>query len=370
MSVSCQKVISIIENYAPKYMAEDWDNIGLQMGSPAMQVDRVFITLDLNMEVLDEAINAGAQMIVVHHTPLFKPLKNIRTDYPQGRLVEKIVQQGLALYTAHTNLDSTYGGVNEVLAQKIGLKEIDNLATSWQEKLYKLVVYVPKDYSEMLRESMADEGAGCIGNYSDCSFSFEGIGTFRPLDGTNPFIGQKGQLERVEEVRLETIVPEVILNKVIKAMLKAHPYEEVAYDVIPLANKGRSTGLGRVGKLQEPITLAQFIDLVKNALNIEKIRYCGDLNSVVTKAAVCGGSGISLLPQVIFSGAEVFLTADIKYHEAQDVLAQGISCIDAGHFATEQPIIPVMAEYLQNELIKDNIEVIQSKINTNPFRFL
>lgn len=370
MSVSCQKVISLIEKYAPKYMAEEWDNIGLQIGNPAMKVDRVFLALDLNMEVLNEAIDKKAQMIVVHHTPFFKPLKNIRTDLPQGRIIEKLIQHKIALYTAHTNLDSTFQGVNDILAQKIGLKDVEVLSTSWQERLYKLVVYVPDDYSEKVRESLVLAGAGCIGNYSDCTFLVKGTGNFRPLEGTNPYLGKKGRLETVDEVRLETIVPEMILNRVVKAMIKAHPYEEVAYDLIPLSNKGKNSGLGRVGRLLEPMTLLEFIELVKISLGIENLRYCGDLNSVIDRVAVCGGSGITLLPKVIYSGAQVFLTADIKYHEAQDAISQGISCVDAGHFATEQPIISVLAEYLHNELIKDGIVVFQSQINTDPFRFL
>ncbi|MFZ5752777.1 MAG: Nif3-like dinuclear metal center hexameric protein [Bacillota bacterium] len=370
MVVRCQTVAQLIEKFAPKYLAEDWDNIGLQIGDPAQEVRKIFVSLDLNLEVLDEALSLGADMLVVHHTPLFKPLKNIRTDLPLGRLIARIVENRLVLYTAHTNLDSTWGGVNDVLAQKLKLQDVTILSSGWQQKLFKLVVFVPLDYVEKVREAISVAGGGWIGNYSDCTFQLKGTGTFRPLSGTNPFIGEQGKLEYVEEIRLETIVPEEILSKVVKAMLKAHPYEEVAYDIYPLANPGKQAGLGRVGYLAAPLSLADFIELVKESLGISHVRYCGDLHKTVRKIALCGGSGASFISQAVFAGVQVLLTGDIKYHEAQEALSQDLALVDGGHFATEQPVVDVLADFLRQQLAKEDVQVFVSRINTDPFRYL
>lgn len=369
MPIRCQTIINLLESYAPKYTAEEWDNIGLQIGEPSQDVRRLFLTLDLNEEVLDEAITAGAEMLVVHHTPFFKPLKNIRTDLPLGRLVSRIVKQGMALYTAHTNLDAVEGGINHLLAQRLGLTDIQPLSTSWTQKLYKLVVFIPREYTDIVCEAICKAGAGWTGNYSDCTFRLRGTGNFRPQEGTKPFLGKTGKLEEVSEDRLETIVPEQHLSRVIKAMLKAHPYEEAAYDVYLLQNEGKKTGLGRVGRMTKALSLTEFIKHVQVTLGITNLRYSGQDDKIVEKIALCGGSGASLIGKAIFSGAQAFLTADVKYHEAQEALAHDLALIDAGHFATENLVIPVLADYLQRELKGKNIDIIVSQINTDPFRF-
>lgn len=370
MPVHCQTIISALERFAPKYLAEDWDSIGLQIGNPAQEVSRVMLSLDLNWEVLEEALSQGVDMLVVHHTPLFKPLKNLRTDLPLGKLISTVVQKGLALYTAHTNLDSARGGVNDILAQKLGLEQVTLLSTTWRQKLYKLAVFIPDEYVDQVHEAISKAGAGWIWNYSDCAFGTKGTGLFRPLEGTNPYIGRQGSLEKVEETRLETILPEEYIPRVLKAMQKAHPYEEVAYDLYPLANEGEKAGLGRVGRLSQPMNLAQFIRLVQAKLGIPLVKYCGDLDTVVEKIALCGGSGASLISQAAFAGAKVYLTADIKYHEAQEALAQGLAIVDGGHFATERPVIAVLGEYLRSELEGKDVLVLESVLNTDPFRYL
>ncbi|MGI6607085.1 MAG: Nif3-like dinuclear metal center hexameric protein [Peptococcia bacterium] len=370
MAVSCQTIINVIEKIAPKRSAEEWDNVGLQIGSPAQPVSSVFLSLDLNEAILEEALSAGADLLVVHHTPFFKPVKNIRTDLPQGRLLYRIIQHGLALYAAHTNLDAAVGGVNDMLAQKLGLQQVELLTESWQEKLYKLVVFIPADYTEKVSDAMAKAGAGWIGNYAHCTFRTNGTGTFLPLAGTNPFIGAEGKLTRVEETRLETIIPEDRVNRVLKAMLKAHPYEEVAYDLYPLVNSGAKTGLGRIGLLPQALSLQGFINLVKGRLSLPFVRYCGDLEKSVEKVAVCGGSGASLLGRAAFLGADVYLTADVKYHEAQEAQALGLALVDGGHFGTEQPVIAVLAAQLREAMTKEQVQVVTSQLNSDPFSFL
>jgi len=268
MPLKCRDVIKILEKLAHPKHAEGWDNIGLQIGDPDSIVKKLMVTLDVTLSVVDEAIKQEVDLLIVHHTPMFKPLKDILWNRPQGKIVQKLIQANINLYCAHTNLDSAPGGVNDVLAQMLDLKDIQVLSPSWEEEYIKLVVFVPNGYEEQIREAISRQGAGWIGNYSDCTFQLSGTGTFRPLEGTNPFIGAKGQLEKVEEYRLETIVPRQLIENVVKAMIEAHPYEEVAYDLYPLANKGPVSGLGRIGILQEKISLEDLLNRLSNKLNI------------------------------------------------------------------------------------------------------
>ncbi|NLT95287.1 MAG: Nif3-like dinuclear metal center hexameric protein [Clostridia bacterium] len=369
MPLQCRDLIKIMENLAHPKHAEKWDKIGLQIGDPDSVVKKVMVSLDVTLAVVEEAIREKVDLLIVHHTPLFNPLETIRWDRPQGKLIKKLVESGINLYCAHTNLDSVGGGVNDILAEKLGLKNIQVLSPGWQEEYYKVVVFVPQGYEDQVRSAMGQKGAGHIGNYSDCTYQVYGTGTFRPLEGTNPFIGEKGQLEKVEEYRIETIVPQERLDEVIKAMIEAHPYEEVAYDIYPLANKGVYSGLGRIGRFQEALTLGQLIEKVKAVLNTGDIRYVGDLNAPVEKIALCGGSGASLIKKAFNKGAQVLITGDIKYHEAQDAESLGLALIDAGHFATEHPVVSVVAQFLRRTLDGQNVEIIESQINTNPIKF-
>lgn len=369
MAVSCQSVINVLEKLAPPYQAEKWDRIGLQIGNPGQPVRRLFLSLDLDQQVLEEALHAQADMIVVHHTPFFKPLDRVRTDLPGGRLLAEIVRRGLILYAAHTNLDAAENGINDALAARLGLRQIEILGGGWKQKLYKIAVFVPASYVFQVQEALTSAGAGWIGQYSDCTFRVQGTGTFRPLEGTSPFIGSRGELSEVAEARLETIAPAEIVPEVIAAMKKAHPYEEVAYDIYPLLNEGKAAGLGRVGYLAENTTLLDFVQTVKTRLGVRNLRYCGEDNQQIVKVAVCGGAGASLLSRVISAQAQVFVTADIKYHQAQEALAHGLALIDAGHYATEQLIIPVLRQRLAAEFGGKGPEIIVSAINTDPFKY-
>lgn len=346
MSVKCQVIVEAMERLAPKYLAESWDNVGLLVGSPSQKVAKIAVTLDVTQAVVDQAIRDGIDLIITHHPVIFKPVTRIRTDLPQGQILSSLLKANIAVYAAHTNLDSAVGGVNDILAVKLGLQQAEPLAVSYTEKMNKLVVFVPKTHMEIVQRAIIEAGAGHIGNYSHCTFSSEGIGSFLPLDGAQPFIGECGTVHYEDEMRLETIVPDKISRRVIKAMLKAHPYEEVAYDMIQLANPGHVLGLGRVGQLAMPLPLADFIEQVKTALGREHVSVAGARDKMVKKVAVCGGSGAGFIPKAAFAGADVFITGDVKYHEAQDALAAGMAVIDAGHFATEQPVVSFVAEYL------------------------
>jgi len=351
----------------PKH-AESWDKIGLQIGDPNSIIKKIMVTLDVTLPVVEEAINQSVDLLIVHHTPLFNPLENIRWDNPQGRIIQQLIKANINLYCAHTNLDSASGGVNDVLAQKLGLGNVQVLSPSWKEQYIKIVVFVPAGFEDQVRTAMVEKGAGHIGNYSDCTFQLSGTGTFRPLEGTKPFIGAQDQLERVEEYRIETIVPQEMVEQVVLAMIKAHPYEEVPYDLYPLINNGELSGLGRFGSFEEELTMVELIEKVKAALDLNDIRFVGDIDKKIKNVALCGGSGASLIKQAVKKGAQVFITGDVKYHEAQEAESLGLSLIDAGHFPTEHPVVKMVADFLRQTLDLKQIEIIESQVNTNPFK--
>lgn len=357
MPVKCQTITSLIEKLSPRKLAEDWDNIGLLVGNPAGPINGVMLALDVTPEVVQEAVTLGANLIISHHPIIFRPLKNIREDNPHGRLVSDIIRNGIQVYCAHTNLDNAGEGVNQVLAQKLGLTDIQVLNPDKPEKIYKLVVFIPDTHVDAVRDAITAAGAGWIGNYSDCTFSTSGTGTFKASDNCNPFIGKPGVLERASEVRLETVIKENQIERVLRAMIKAHPYEEVAYDVYPLVNDAGKLGLGRIGRLPKPLVFREFINMVKTSLNVPVLRYGGNTEVIVKKIAVCGGSGASVIHKAVFAGADVLVTGDLKYHEAQDALSLGLAFVDAGHYATEAPVITALDNYLRKALDSEEISV-------------
>jgi len=328
--VKGQTVINLIEKLAPKGLAEEWDNIGLQVGNSEAVVNKLAVCLDLTAEILEQAIAQGVNMVVTHHPLIFKPLKKISLLTPLGKRIARIIQKELTVYSAHTNLDITWGGINDVLAERLGLVETEVLLPTGQENLYKLVVFVPKGYENLVKEALAVNGAGGLGNYSHCFFQTGGTGNFKPLEGATPFLGSVGKVEEAEEYRIETVVTEKYLKKALSAMLKAHPYEEVAYDLYLLANEGKKTGLGRIGYLSQSLSLGEFAARVKDALNIKNLRLVGDEKKQVRKVAVCCGSGGNLVSLAAFKGAQVLLTGEVKYHEARDAQDSNLSVIDAG----------------------------------------
>ncbi len=373
MPVKAQVLISAMEAWAPKRLAADWDNVGLQVGDPADDVYGVLVTLDVDEAALAEAEEAGANFVVTHHPLIFKPISHLRRDLPLGRLISKAVAGGVGVYAAHTNLDSARGGVNDTLAAALGLADTEVLSATYEEPLIKLAVFVPRGHAEAVREALARAGAGHIGNYSDTAFWIEGKGFFRPQEGTHPYIGEHDKLEEVEEVRLETILPRGLTGKVVKAMLAAHPYEEVAYDLYPLANSGEPFGLGRIGLLPGETDLQAMAAKVKDVLGVAQVGVVGDRERSIKKVAVCGGSGGGLIHQAAFRGADLFITGDIKYHDAQEARQLDLAIIDAGHFATERVILPVLAEKLRQALVgagHPEVPVTVAGSGKDPFEIL
>ncbi|MDN4069810.1 Nif3-like dinuclear metal center hexameric protein [Paenibacillus sp. FSL R5-0407] len=366
-----QTVIQYMEQLAPKHVAMEDDKIGLQLGTLQKEITGVLTALDVNEEVIDEAIALGANLIIAHHAIIYRPLRNLQSDTPMGKVYEKLIKHDIAVYVAHTNLDVTEGGMNDWMAEVLGIESSSSVEDIHTDNMYKLVVFVPKDHHQRVLDAVLNAGAGAIGNYSHCSFNIEGYGTFVPGEGTDPFIGKQGQLEKAEEIRIETIVPQSIRSKVIQAMLKSHPYEEVAYDLYPMDLKGRTFGLGRVGKLNEPVTLKQFVQRVKEKLDVPFVRVVGDLDRQIKKAAVIGGSGGRYWKAAMFRGADVLVTGDIDYHTAQDALMAGLTLIDPGHNA-EKIMKPRVAAWLKEKLEEGKYEtkVFSSGVHTEPFNFL
>jgi dinuclear metal center YbgI/SA1388 family protein len=331
--------------YAPE-LAEDWDNIGLQVGDPKAPLGRAMVALDPSLSALLAARDAGAQALVTHHPLLFRPIKRVTPEDAVGQVLWTAIREGIAIISAHTNLDCAVDGLNRWLAERLGVEHSVPLQPSSGDYL-KLVVFAPAGHEQCVAEALFSAGAGQIGAYDRCSFRSLGDGTFRPAVGSNPFVGEVGETEQVEEFRLETIVPRRKLSRVLDKMQKAHPYEEVAYDLMPLENQVPGAGLGRIGKLAEAMPLEAFTGKVKQALDCEHLRLCGADKKQVHKVALCGGSGAGLLQTAHRQGADVLVTGDVKYHEARQAEDLGIALVDAGHFATEKLMIEQVARALQ-----------------------
>ncbi|QHE52989.1 Nif3-like dinuclear metal center hexameric protein [Pontibacillus sp. HMF3514] len=366
-----QQIIKWFEQLAPKHLAMDKDPIGIQVGTLNKKVNKVMVTLDVLENVVDEAIENEVDLIIAHHPLLYVPLKQVNPDHEKGRIVQKLLKHDITVYAAHTNLDVAKGGVNEALCEALGVVPKDILVETGSEKLYKLAVYVPETHQDQLRLALGDAGAGHIGDYSHCIFQTPGTGSFKPLDGTNPYIGTQGEIEKVEEVKMETIVPQSLLTSVLKVMEEAHPYEEVAYDLFPLENKGEKQGAGRIAKLDEPKTLRELAEHVKQALDVPTLRVVGDLDKRVETIAVLGGDGNKFTSQAKRKGADVFITGDLYFHVAHDALGMGLNVIDPGHHV-EKVMKKKVKDYLQAEFEKQGVdtELMVSQVNTEPFQFM
>jgi dinuclear metal center YbgI/SA1388 family protein len=372
MQLTVGDIIRLLEEWVPPRIAMDGDKIGLQIGSPVNRVNKVLVTLDVTEEVVEEAIRVGAEMIVSHHAVIYSSIKKLRTDSYYGRMIAKLLAHDISVYVAHTNLDIAEGGVNDVLAHLFQLQNVEILERMHNQRLKKLVVFVPATHHEQVLSAISSAGAGWIGNYSHCSFNTPGMGTFQPEEGSAPFIGESGKLERVEEVRLETIVSEDIQERVVAAMLSAHPYEEVAYDLYPLEIMGKPFGIGRVGTLQQEMTLEEFAQRVKRELNVPGVRIVGGRDRKIKKVAVVGGAGAEWIDSALQRGTDVFVTADLKYHDAQDAFYKGLAMIDPGHNGMERLVVPAVVIFLQNRFAQEGFQakVLASEVLTDPFYFL
>ncbi|MBT9153145.1 MAG: GTP cyclohydrolase 1 type 2 [Firmicutes bacterium] len=346
MVIAKQTIIQALETVAPPNYAEEWDNVGLQLGSYAGKVGGVLLTLDTTLQAVQAAHQLGCELIIAHHPLIFRPLKSLRTDCPQGQVLAELLKAGTTVYAAHTNWDNAARGTSWQLAEHLGLKESEILKVTGRTKTFKLVVYLPTTHLEAVTAAMVQAGAGKIGPYSHCSFRSLGVGTFIPASAASPFVGKVGQLEQVEEIRLEMPVGEDNLKKVVGAMRRAHPYEEVAFDVLPVHEGGESYGSGRIGRLDQVLPWPEFAARIEGLF--PGVRYIGAMPERVRKVAVCGGSGGSLIGTASSRGAEVLITGDVTHHQVLEAEALGLALVDAGHYATEALILPAWESLLRN----------------------
>lgn len=360
------QIISVLEQIAPPNLAESWDNVGLMVGSRQTTVQKVLCALDLTPEVLDEAIQKDAKCIVTHHPFLFSPLKKIDLDSPKGMMLAKLIKHDIAVYSMHTNLDTVTGGINDVICEQLGIGDVKTLHVTQKEPLYKLCIYVPQTHSEVVREALIAHNQYHIGNYTGCTFMGKGEGTFRPLEGSKPFIGTTHELEKVTEVKVETMVRRRDLSVLLNAVQRVHPYEEIAYDVFELQNIAHTEGLGRYGTI-DSIPVERLAQKIKTVFGVSAIRIVGRCEEQVEKVAVCSGSGSSFIGDAA-KVAQVYITGDMKFHEAQEALTQGLCVIDIGHYASENVMMPVLAQRISAQL--PAMEVLVSCVDAEVFRII
>lgn len=363
-----QDLIGLIHTDYPPSLAEDWDNVGLQVGDPAAPLERVLIALDVTAATLSEAKSHNVQAIVSHHPLIFRPLKNITALDPNSRLLMQAISANIAIIAAHTNLDCGVDGLNDWLATRLGIQAAQPLQGA-NLPLYKLVVYVPLGHEHAVESALFAAGAGSIGPYDHCSFASAGTGRFRPGPTSTPFIGTVGEESTPPEIRLETIVSAERVAKVVDKMHKAHPYEEPAYDLLLLQNRRNDLGLGRIGRLPQALPLHDYARQISAALGTNSLRLVGDPQRLVRKVACCGGSGASLIFDAQRQGADLLVTGDIKYHDACNALDLGLALIDAGHFATEVVMVAGLAKKLRAAAHgrQLSVEFIESATGQDPF---
>ena len=368
-SLQLSGLVGLLNGLCPPGLAEDWDNVGLQLGDPTADITRVLVCLDAEELAISEAERLGAQAVISHHPLLHRPLKRLTPGDETGRVIFRAIRSGIAILSAHTNLDRVADGLNDWLAVRLGLTDCQPLEAPQPGNFYKLVMFVPQGHELALLDAIFSAGAGQVGAYDRCSFRTSGIGSFRGADSTTPFIGQPGIPEEALELRVETIVTGDLLHKVVARMIKAHPYEEVAYDLIPLANRRSDVGLGRIGRLAEPLSLQQFSEQVRKQLQVSAVRLVGDPQRQISKVAVCGGSGASLLGDALRQGADCLVTGDVKYHDAQRARSEGLALIDAGHFATEHLMVTELSARLQKAADERQlpVEFIEMTAEQDPF---
>jgi dinuclear metal center YbgI/SA1388 family protein len=360
------EIIQTIEDFAPISYQEGYDNAGLIIGDKLTDCSGVLICLDSIEAVVDEAIEKKCNLIVAHHPIIFSGLKKINGKNYIERTIIKAIKNDIAIYACHTNIDNVRFGVSNVIAEKLNLKNRKILEPK-KSILKKLFTYIPTDKKDDLLNALFAAGAGNIGNYSECSFSVDGNGTFKPNEFAAPVVGEKGIRSTENEAKIEVIFPNYLEAKIIQALKANHPYEEVAYEVISLDNAFQEVGSGMIGELDEEMDESAFLTFLKNNMQTHCIRYTNLLNKKVKKVAVCGGAGSFLLKQAIWQKADVFITADFKYHQFFDADNQIVIC-DIGHYESEQ-----FTSQLFNKIISEkfpNFAVQISTINTNPINYI
>ena len=367
-------VVGWLEAAYPPHLAEEWDRVGLGCGDPDAAVDHVLLAVDCTDAVVEEAERAGAQLVVTHHPLLLRGVHAVRADQPKGRVLMRLVRSGIAQFAAHTNADAAPGGVAEALASACGLDDLRPLHPLPGDPLDKVVTFVPTADAEALIDALAAAGAGSIGDYERCAFTATGTGTFRPREGAHPTIGSIGAIERVEEVRVEMVLPRGRRAAVLSALRAAHPYEEPAFDLLELAPEASDRGLGRIGRLAEPLTAREFARRLAGAVPATAggVKLGGDPERLLETVAVVGGAGDSMLDAVRAAGVDAYVTGDLRHHVAQDFLAHADApvLLDVPHWAAEWTWLPFAQHVLDRAAADAGVRLRStvSRIVTDPWR--
>ena len=360
--VKIKDIANALEMFAPLPLQDGFDNAGLQIGLTEAEVAGVLLCLDVTEAVVDEAVALGCNLIVSHHPLIFSPLKRITGSNYVERCVIKALSNGIAIYSAHTNIDNAPGGVNYRIAEKLGLQNVRILVPK-EDALLKLAVYVPVSAADAVRSALFAAGCGNIGNYDSCSYNVEGFGTFKANEGCNPFCGEVGELHREEEVRIETVLPAYLKNKVVAALLKAHPYEEPAYDIYQLKNSWGSVGSGVIGELPAECDELELLQCVKERFAVGCVRHTPLLGKAVKRVALCGGAGGSFAGAAMAAGADVYITGEARYHDLFSYTGKMLVAV-IGHYESEQYTMDIFKEIILGAC--PGIRVVTTTVNTNP----
>lgn len=357
-------LVNAMESIAPTRHAESWDNVGLLVGDPQQAISRALLTIDYTPEVACEAAGQQCDAIVAYHPPIFDAIKRVTATGPTAPIFDAI-KRGVAIYSPHTALDVAEGGTNDVLADVLELRDRQPLKLSQpKQSQYKLVTFVPAEHVERVSQALFDAGAGRIGNYSSCSFQVKGAGTFFGEQGTSPAVGSSGKLERVEEVRVETVVPISKIDAIIRALRQSHPYEEPAFDLNQLAAPPEAIGLGRVGSLPEGVTADMLVNRIKRELGIDHVLVAGDPARLVRRAAVCAGACGNLLDDAIAQKVDLYLTGEMRHHDALKAAARGVTVVCTLHSNSERATLKRLAVKLKEKL--PALPVSISKMDRDP----
>ncbi|PCJ58474.1 MAG: Nif3-like dinuclear metal center hexameric protein [Planctomycetota bacterium] len=359
--LTIKEILNDCKIIAPLDLQENWDNSGEQITFPETKVSSVLIAMDVTSAVLKEAIQKKCQLIILHHPPLFRPLKNINSSHPQQKLLIEAIQKKISLYAMHTNYDSTINGMNDFFLKKLGIKKIEPLMMAPGNYL-KLITFVPQSHIETVRDALCKAGAGHIGKYSDCSFISSGIGSFKPLAGTNPFIGNTNKITYLEEDKLEVVINKNQLSKILTSLNQHHPYEEIAYDLVPLSNL--KAGLGRIGYLPRKLKPKELVNQIEKVFNVKDIRFSKRKSSVQKIGVITGGAG-SYYPEALKMGCDAYISGDIKHNEWHEANEANLLLIDATHFASENIFANSVIENLKPRI--PHIKLIKSLADTCPY---
>lgn len=370
--VTVGDIVRIIETIADPYLSEEWDNCGLQVGHKKQAVKKIVTALDPLPAVVEYACSVKADLLVTHHPLIFRPVKSVDFSVYPGNVIFQAARHSLSIYSAHTSLDSAKGGLNDMLAEKLGLNETDVLGRTVGEPFVKLVIFTPLDHRERILTALSEISAGVIGDYTCCSFSSAGQGRFKPGVFSEPFSGRKGEIDSVEEFRIESLVKKKDVENVVQHVRKVHPYDVMAYDVYPLTGTEHSEGLGRIGCLDHPLSMDDFIIQVKERLGVERIKVAGRRDNMVGCVALCTGSGSSMIRDFLKSSADVFVSGDLSYHDARHVEDAGKTLVDVGHFASEIIMAEAMGEKIKKVCKERGIpmDVDVCRLEKDPFKFI